>query len=61
MTFFDQSLADLQAIKSKRDPDDYNIVFFGDSWVQRSTGSDVRFVSNDIFQVAMQRAMIFSK
>lgn len=56
MTLFDQSFADLQAIKSKRNPDDYNIVFFGDSWVQ----SDVRFVSNDIFQVAMQRAMDFN-
>ncbi|MBV7272107.1 metallophosphoesterase [Clostridium sp. PL3] len=60
MTLFDQSFADLQAIKSKRNPDDYNIVFFGDSWVQRSIGSDVRFVSNDIFEVAMQRAMDFN-
>ncbi|MGE5627319.1 MAG: metallophosphoesterase family protein [Solirubrobacterales bacterium] len=60
MTLFDQSLADLQAIKSKRNPDNYNIVFFGDSWVQRSTGNDVRFVSNDIFEAAMQRAMDFN-
>lgn len=56
MTLFEQSLADLQAIKSKRNPDDYNIVFFGDSWVQRGLG----IVGNDIFEVAMQRAMDFN-
>ncbi len=55
MTLFDQSFANLEAIKSKRNPDDYNIVYFGDSWVQRGIG----IVSNDIFEVAMQRAMDF--
>jgi len=60
MTLFDQSFADLQAIKSKRNPNNYNIVFWGDSWVQRNIGSDVRFVSNNIFEVAMQRAMDFN-
>lgn len=43
MTLFQQSLADLEAIKSKRDPNNYNIVFFGDSWVNSGV------VSNNIF------------
>lgn len=53
MNLFEQSLLDLQAIKSKRNPNNFNIVFFGDSWFN---GGEV---SNDIFEVAMQRAMDF--
>lgn len=59
MTLFEQSISDLQAIRGKRNPDNYNIVFFGDSWVQPfQPGMD--FVSDDIFEVAMQRAMDFN-
>lgn len=54
MTLFQQSIDDLNNIRSKRNPDNYNIIFFGDSWFNSGE------VSDDIFEVAMQRAMDFN-
>ncbi len=54
MTLFQTSLAQLNAIRSKRHPNNFNIVFFGDSWFNSGP------TSNNIFDAAMQRAMDFN-
>lgn len=51
MTLFEQSLAQLENILNKRNPNNYNIVFLGDSWVGDG------HVSNNIFEEAMKKAV----
>ncbi|MDP4146127.1 MAG: metallophosphoesterase [Bacillota bacterium] len=54
MTLFEESISNLQTIKSKRNPNNFNIIFFGDSWVNSGV------VSDNIFEVAMLKAMDFN-
>lgn len=56
MNFYEQSLALLEKRKSDLNPDDYNIVFLGDSWVEKIRSEHYEYTSNDIFQVAMEEA-----
>lgn len=54
MTLFEQAITNLKAIKSKRNPNNFNIIFFGDSWVNGG------HVSDDIFQAAMEKGMTYN-
>lgn len=51
MTMFDDSLQLLEKRKRYVSPNDYNIVYFGDSWV-----GDNGYTSNEIFQSALEAA-----
>ncbi|MCE5286876.1 MAG: metallophosphoesterase [Pelosinus sp.] len=51
MTMYEDSLTLLQKRQKYVNPYDYNIVFFGDSWV-----GDKGYTSNDIFQSALEAA-----
>ncbi|HEX9062181.1 MAG TPA: metallophosphoesterase [Clostridia bacterium] len=56
MRLYEQSLALLENRKIELDPDDYRIVFMGDSWVEKLKSAHYEYTSNDIFQVAMEEA-----
>lgn len=56
MTLFEQSLELLKKRKKVLDPNNYNIVFLGDSWVEKIKTPHYQYTSNSIFQAAMEEA-----
>lgn len=57
MTLFEQSLILLEKRKSVLNPNDYNIVFLGDSWVEKIRSPHYEYTSNDIFEAAMNETV----
>ncbi len=55
MTIYEQSLKLLNQRQKQLDPDNYNIVFMGDSWV-----GDKSYTSNEIFRSAMEGAKVYN-
>lgn len=56
MSLYEQSLELLEKRKNDLDPDDYTIIFMGDSWVEKIRSPHYEYTSTDIFQVAMEEA-----